>query len=369
MYGVLILNTNSESIDFSNIKTQLNNWAQTLGFQRCGVASVHVGQHAQHLQNWLAQHFHADMTYMERHADLRCDPTALLPGTLRIIMVRMNYWPNASDAWQQLNTPNQAYIARYALGRDYHKLMRKRLTQLAKQLENHIGSFGYRAFVDSAPVLEKALAEQAGLGWIGKHTLLIDRQQGSYFFLGALFTDLPLPLDDSTTSHCGSCSACLDICPTKAIVAPYQLDARKCIAYLTIENKGPIPEAFRTAIGNRIFGCDDCQLICPWNKFAQLTAELDFTPRHQLDRITLLELFCWSEADYLKNTEGSPIRRTGYIGWLRNLAIGLGNAPAHPDIITALEQRQNIQPDWLAEHVTWALQRQRLCSAQLPPFA
>ncbi len=351
------------------IKTELKKWAIELGFQECGVASIEVGQHAQHLHNWLAQHFHADMTYMERHADLRCAPEKLVPGTIRIIMVRMNYWPEPfhskdcqEQAWQQLKNPDKAYIARYALGRDYHKLMRKRLTQLAKKLEEKIGPFGYRAFADSAPVLEKALAEQAGLGWTGKHTLLIDRQQGSYFFLGALFTDLPLPLDEAASAHCGSCSACITICPTQAIVAPYQLDARKCIAYLTIENKGPIPEEFRIAIGNRVFGCDDCQLICPWNKFAQLTSEIDFTPRHQLNSASLLELFQWSETEYLKNTEGSPLRRVGYTGWLRNLIIGLGNAPSHPDIIAALEQRRaqfvDQQPAWLVEHFEWALAQQ-----------
>jgi epoxyqueuosine reductase len=258
-----------------------------------------------------------------------------------------------------LNDGEAAYVARYALGRDYHKLMRHRLQKLAERIHGAIGDFGYRAYVDSAPVLEKALARNAGLGWIGKHTVLINRNAGSYFFLGELYTDLPLPVDAPASAHCGSCRRCIDICPTQAIVGPYRLDARRCISYLTIELKGSIPEELRAPIGNRIFGCDDCQLICPWNKFAQATDEPDFAPRHRLDGVKLVELFGWSEPEFLKRTEGMAIRRTGYEGWLRNIAVALGNAPTSAAVIAALQERTGHPSELVREHVGWALARHR----------
>jgi epoxyqueuosine reductase len=293
---------------------------------------------------------------MHRHGTKRSRPDELVPGTRRVISVRMDYLPEPeSTARELLDHESRAYISRYALGRDYHKVLRKRLQKLARRIEDRIGEFGYRAFVDSAPVLEKALAEKAGLGWIGKHSNLINRDHGSWFFLGELYTDLPLPVDVAEQSHCGSCNACIDVCPTRAIIAPYVLDARRCISYLTIELKGAIPTEFRKAIGNRIYGCDDCQLCCPWNKFAKPTAEADFAPRHGLETADLLELFNWSEETWLEKTEGSAIRRIGYERWLRNIAIALGNATTTPELVEALEKRQHAASELLAEHIRWAL--------------
>jgi epoxyqueuosine reductase len=270
----------------------------------------------------------------------------------------MDYWSGAgAEAEALLQEPNRAYVARYALGRDYHKVLRGRLQKLADRIQEEIGPFGYRAFTDSAPVLEKALARDAGLGWIGKHTNLIHKDAGSWFFLGELFTDLPLPLDAPATDHCGSCRACMDVCPTSAIVGPYELDARRCIAYLTIEHKGPIPVEFRKPMGNRVFGCDDCQLFCPWNKFAKASAELDFEPRAGLDGPKLTELFIWTEEEFLKRTEGSAIRRTGYEGWLRNIAVGLGNAPTSDEVVSALRSRESHASELVREHVRWALEQ------------
>jgi epoxyqueuosine reductase len=272
--------------------------------------------------------------------------------------VRMDYAPpNIANAWSVLENAELGYVSRYTLGRDYHKLMRQRLQKLAERIGEQIGDFAHRAYVDSAPVLEKALARNAGLGWIGKHTVLIHRRAGSYFFLGELYTDLPLPVDTPATEHCGSCRRCIDICPTQAIVAPYRLDARRCISYLTIELKGSIPEEFRKPMGNRIFGCDDCQLICPWNKFAQATAEPDFAPRHQLDGARLTELFGWSQDEFLRRTEGMAIRRTGYEGWLRNIAVALGNAPPSEPVLAALRARADHPSAVVREHVAWALQQ------------
>lgn len=340
------------------LKQKIAAWAKELGFQKMGVSNLDLGEHRQHLQAWLDQHFHGDMAYMTRNVEKRFYPEQLVPNTVRILALRMDYLPEDAVLKERLNTPHRAYISRYALGRDYHKLMRKRIAQLAKRAEQAVGPIGYRAFVDSAPVLEKAIAEKAGLGWIGKHTLLLDRQAGSWFFLGELFTDLPLPTDEAVSAHCGSCTACIDICPTAAIVAPYQLDARRCISYLTIEHRGVIPVEFRRAIGNRVFGCDDCQIICPWNKFAKFTQEADFTPRHLLDQATLLTLFEWDEETFLENTQGSPIRRAGYEGWLRNLAIGLGNAPYDPKITTALQRRRPHVTELVLEHIDWAIAEQ-----------
>lgn len=348
------------AVDFIALAEQIQRWGAELGFQQIGVADVDLGEHEGHLQRWLDRQFHGEMAYMARHGSKRSRPAELQPGTLRVITARMDYLPPDTQIIEVLTDPRQAFISRYALGRDYHKLIRKRLTQLGEKIAHAIGPFGYRAFVDSAPVLEKALAEKAGLGWIGKHTLLLDRSAGSWFFLGEIYTDLPLPVSEPVSSHCGSCSACIDICPTAAIVAPYQLDARKCISYLTIELHGPIPEELRKPMGNRVFGCDDCQLVCPWNRFASMTQEPDFLPRHQLENRSLLELFLWDEETYLRNTEGSAIRRIGYARWLRNLAVGLGNAPFSDDIVQALQERLPHVPEMVQEHIRWALQQQVL---------
>ena len=293
---------------------------------------------------------------MERHGTKRSRPGELVPGTVRVLSVRMDYLPESQNAAQALlDHESQAYVSRYALGRDYHKVLRGRLRELARRIGERVGEFGYRVFVDSAPVLEKAIAEKAGLGWIGKHTNLIDRDSGSWFFLGELYTDLPLPPDEPEVSHCGTCTACIDVCPTRAIVAPYVLDARRCISYLTIESREPIPIEFRKAIGNRIYGCDDCQLYCPWNKFARQTSESDFAPRHGLDDARLVDLFAWDEATWLSRTEGSAIRRIGYEQWLRNIAVALGNARSTPELVAALKSRQHGSTAQLTEHIEWAL--------------
>ena len=346
------------SLDLAALAGQIRRWGAELGFDRIGITETHLEAQAEHLQHWLVKGFHGQMEFMARHGALRSRPDELQPGTLRVISARINYLPPDTQAIEVLTDPSQAYISRYALGRDYHKMLRKRLAQLGDRISQEIGPFGYRAFVDSAPVLEKPLAAKAGLGWVGKHSLVLDRQAGSWFFLGEILTDLPLPTDDTTPSLCGSCTACIDICPTQAIVAPYQVDARKCISYLTIELHGPIPEALRRPMGNRVFGCDDCQLVCPWNRYAQLTREKDFLPRHQLDNKSLLELFLWDEETWLRNTEGSALRRTGYERWLRNLAIGLGNAPWSQAIVEALQARLPQVSAMVQEHIQWALQEQ-----------
>jgi len=345
-------------LDYQSLLEKIRHWGQELGFQHIAVADVELGQHETHLHNWLAAGFQGEMEYMARHGSKRSRPAELQPGTVRVISARMDYLPADTRIIEVLQDPHKAFISRYSLGRDYHKLIRKRLTQLGRKIEAEIGPYGYRAFVDSAPVLEKALAEKAGLGWIGKHTLLLDRRAGSWFFLGEIYVDIPLPVDAPVSAHCGSCSACIDICPTQAIVAPYQLDARKCISYLTIELHGPIPEELRSAMGNRVFGCDDCQLVCPWNRFAKVTAEPDFFPRHGLQDRSLVELFLWDEETYLRNTEGSAIRRIGYERWLRNLAVGLGNAPGTAEVIAALQSRLDHPSELVREHVHWALQQQ-----------
>ena len=342
--------------DFQALATQIRVWARELGFQQTGISGVELPEDERHLLDWLAQNYHGEMEYMRRHGSRRSRPAELVPGTLRVISVRMDYWPEtAQDSWAQLQRKDQGYVARYALGRDYHKVMRARLQRLATRIQKEIGAFGYRAFTDSAPVLEKALARNAGLGWIGKHTNLINKNAGSWFFLGELFTDLPLPEDEPGQDHCGNCHACLEVCPTGAIVAPYQLDARRCIAYLTIEYKGSIPLEFRKLMGNRVFGCDDCQLFCPWNKFAKFSHESDFKPHHGLDSATLVELFNWTEAEFLQYTEGSAIRRVGYECWLRNLAVALGNAPGTAAIVGALKTRLNHSSSLVREHTAWAL--------------
>ena len=272
-------------------------WARSLGFQQLGVSDIDLSAAEDQLQQWLARGFHGEMEFMQRHGSLRTHPEELVPGTIRVITARMDYWPEtAADAWQVIGESELGFISRYALGRDYHKLIRKRLLRLSKRIEEAVGAMGYRVFTDSAPVMEKALAQKSGLGWIGKHTNVLNRQNGSYFFLGEIYTDLPLPLTEPVSDHCGSCTACIDICPTQAIVAPYELDARRCISYLTIELRGSIPVEFRPMMGNRIYGCDDCQLVCPWNKFAQMTTESAYLPREGLDAPQLVELFSWTEA-------------------------------------------------------------------------
>lgn len=329
-----------------------------MGFQQVGISGLDLGEHETHLQRWLDAGYQGEMDYMAAHGSKRSHPELLVPGTLRVISLRMDYLPGDSQMARVLATPEKAYVSRYALGRDYHKLIRKRLQHLADRIQQVIGPLSYRAFVDSAPVLEKAIAEQAGLGWIGKNTLVLNRKAGSYFFLGELFVDAPLPVDPPQASeHCGRCSACLDICPTAAFAGPYQLDARRCISYLTIELKGSIPEHLRPLIGNRVFGCDDCQIVCPWNRFARPSGEGDFQPRHGLDNAELAELFRWSEQEFLSRTEGSPLRRAGYERWLRNLAVGLGNAPSTIPVLEALRARREDPSALVREHVEWALAR------------
>jgi len=338
----------------------LRAWAAELGFTGLGVAAIDLPADEAHFLEWLRSGFNGEMGYMSRHGSKRSRPSELIPGTVSCVSVRMDYWPQeAADAEETLADGSVGYISRYALGRDYHKLLRARLQKLCDRIQDAIGPFGYRVFTDSAPVLEKALARNAGLGWIGKHTNLIDRNAGSYFFLGEIYLDFELPPDEPSTAHCGSCSACMPACPTGAIVAPYRLDARRCISYLTIELAGSIPEEFRRAIGNRIYGCDDCQLVCPWNKFARPAAEKDFAVRHGLDHSQLTELFAWSEADFEEKTNGSAIRRIGYERWLRNVAIALGNAPASPAVIAALAAREQHPSAMVREHVQWALAQHR----------
>ena len=338
---------------------RIRQWGRELGFQQVGITDTDLGPTEARLDAWLADGRHGTMEWMARHGRKRTRPEELIPGTRRVISVRMDYHPGdqAAPADAALADPGTAFVSRYALGRDYHKLMRKRLQRLASRIEAETGSRGYRAFVDSAPVMEKPLAEKAGLGWIGKHTLLLNNQAGSWFFLGEIYTDLPLPVDAPATDHCGSCRACIDVCPTGAITGPYQLDARLCVSYLTIEHQGSIPEELRPLMGNRIFGCDDCQMVCPWNKFAQPTDEQDFHPRHGLDTAALISLFGWDEGTFLQRTEGSAIRRLGHERWLRNIAVALGNAPTSSQVCEALLARRDHPDPVVSEHVHWALAR------------
>jgi epoxyqueuosine reductase len=347
----------SRSIDAAVLAGLIKRWGEELGFQQVGIAGVTLAQDEAHLAKWLSRGWHGDMDYMARHGQRRSRPADLVPGTLRVISARMDYLsPSARDSWSLLADAERGFISRYALGRDYHKTLRLRLQKLADRIVAAVGPFGYRVFVDSAPVLEKALARDAGLGWIGKHTNLLNRRTGSWFFLGELFTDLPLPTDQPPTNHCGSCTACIEICPTRAIRGPYQLDARRCISYLTIEHRGAIPLELRKAIGNRVYGCDDCQLVCPWNRYARPSGEADFRPRHGLDDSALTELFAWSEATFLERTAGSAIRRIGHERWLRNIAVALGNAPRGSVVDAALESRRDHPSALVREHVGWALQ-------------
>ncbi len=341
------------------MKPTLRQWATELGFANLGFARSTLEGAEEGLMNWLAAGYHGSMDYMARHGVTRARPGELVPGTCSILSVCLPYLPGGQEAWATLEGPQRAYVARYALGRDYHKLMRQRLQKLADRMLESLGPFNYRAFSDSAPVMEVAIARSTRLGWKGKHTLLLTRQ-GSWFFLGELFTDLPFLPDAPQAAHCGDCRACMDVCPTQAILAPGLLDARRCISYLTIEHAGPIPEELRPRMGNRIYGCDDCQLICPWNRFARPPALPDFLPRHGLDQAGLLELFAWDEATFLSRLEGSPIRRIGHERWLRNLAVALGNAPYQAEIVAALAARMDHPSAQLREHLQWALKRQHL---------
>jgi epoxyqueuosine reductase len=344
----------------ADVKKELAQLAVARGFEALGVADVELGIDAARLDRWLEVGLHGEMGYMSRHGTKRTRPGELVPGTLRVLSARMNYWPpegigGARDAREALQDEQSGYVSRYALGRDYHKLLRRSLQSLAEDIVARVGPMGYRVFVDSGPVLEKALARNAGLGWIGKHTNLIARDAGSYFFIGEILTDLPLPVDAAASAHCGTCSACIPACPTGAITAPYRLDARRCISYLTIELHGAIPVELRRSLGNRIYGCDDCQLVCPWNKFARAAAHPDFKVRHRLDSSRLSELFAWTEQEFLARTEGSAIRRIGYERWLRNIAVALGNAPATPENRAALAARADDTSALVREHVRWAI--------------
>jgi epoxyqueuosine reductase len=339
-------------MDYRALVERIRSWGQELGFEGVGIADADLSAAEPRLLDWLAQGRHGEMEYMARHGALRARPAELKPGTLRVISCRMSYATTGTDL--PPGKGSHAYIARYARGRDYHKVLRSRLQRLCERIEAEVGAFGYRVFTDSAPVMEVELAVRAGIGWRGKHTLALSRT-GSWFFLGEIYTDLPLPVDAPIAEHCGTCRRCIDVCPTQAITGPYQLDARRCISYLTIEHKSAIPEELRPLIGNRVYGCDDCQLVCPWNGFAQPSAEDDFAPRHGLERSTLVELFGWTEAEFDERLRGSPIRRIGYERWLRNIAVGLGNAPGGPDVINALRARADHPSALVREHVQWAL--------------
>lgn len=357
--------------DLEQLARDIKLWGRELGFQKIGITDTDLSAQAQPLKDWLAKGFAGSMGWIEDRLDMRLDPQQLVPGTVRVISARMDYLPGDTEQIKILKDADKAYVSRYALGRDYHKLIRKRLSSLAKKIEQALPDdyqtdFAQRAFVDSAPILERPLAEKAGLGWTGKHTLILDKEAGSWFFLGEIYTSVPLPVDDEVIENqCGDCTACLKVCPTDAFVEPYALDARRCISYLTIEHKGAIPEEFREVLGNRVYGCDDCQAICPWNKYASFSQEDDFKPRHNLDKSDLTSLFSWSEEEFLARTAGSPIRRIGYANWLRNLSVGLGNANSSLEIqqlldsrLKQLEEFNDDDQDMLKEHLNWALTQQ-----------
>jgi epoxyqueuosine reductase len=348
----------SYPLDLQQLAQQIKQWGREHGFQQVGICDTDLSAEEPKLQQWLEKQYHGEMDWMARHGMMRARPHELLPGTLRVISVRMNYLPAKAAFASTLKNPQLGYVSRYALGRDYHKVLRNRLKKLGEKIQAHCGELNFRPFVDSAPILERPIAVKAGLGWTGKHSLVLNREAGSWFFLGELLIDLPLPVDEPQQEQCGRCVACMTICPTGAIVEPYVVDARRCISYLTIELEGAIPEALRPLIGNRIYGCDDCQLICPWNRYGQLTDEEDFSPRAVLHAPQLVELFGWDEARFLRVTEGSAIRRIGHLRWLRNVAVALGNAPWAPGNLTALEQRRGEHP-LLDEHIDWAIAQQR----------
>ena len=360
------LSTSPQFLDEANLRDWLSAQATKLGFDGIRITDTHLGPATDRLNEWLAEGRHGHMEYMQRHADLRANPELLVPGTVRVICVSLNYLPQSIDfdaEWQRLEDPTQAVVSMYARGRDYHKVLRNRLQEFAKLIEERIGKLGYRVFTDSAPLMEVELARKAGLGWRGKHTLLLNRESGSTFFLGEILVDVPLPIDEETEEHCGTCTSCIDVCPTQAITAPYQLDARRCISYLTIENPEAIPVEFRSAIGNRVYGCDDCQLICPWNKFAKRTELSDFAQRHGLGQASLLHLWSWTESEFEQRHEGSAIRRIGYSRWRRNLAVAMGNAMASAEVAevdkssirSALSGALNSADALVAGHIEWAL--------------
>lgn len=361
---------NSPAINYPELVEKIKCWGKELGFSQLGITDIDLSKHEKALEQWLANNYHGNMDYMARHGLMRARPAELETGTIRAISVRLDYLPTQAKCARILKLKNHAYISRYALGRDYHKLMRKRLQQLGQKITTYFedlegDDFNFRPFVDSAPILERPLAEKAGLGWVGKHSLLLNKEAGSWFFIGELLIDIPLPVStiettdkNTTTNDCGSCVACIKICPTKAIVEPYVVDARRCISYFTIESPDPIPLELRPLMGNRIYGCDDCQLICPWNKYAKLSLESDFQARHDLDEITLLELFSWTETYFLESLQGSPIRRIGFQSWQRNIAVALGNAAFDATIVNALEQKLTTASTMVAEHIHWALSQQ-----------
>ncbi|MFZ5522494.1 MAG: tRNA epoxyqueuosine(34) reductase QueG [Pseudomonadota bacterium] len=354
-------NRNPQQVNYAALATQIRAWAHELGFQSVGISDTDLSAAENGLLDWLALGWHGELDYMANHGTKRSRPAELLPGTLRVISLCMNYAPpDARDSWQVLAEGARAFISRYALGRDYHKVLRNRLAKLADKIRDTVSEFNGRVFTDSAPVMEVELASKAGLGWRGKHTLLLSREHGSWFFLGEIYVNLPLPVDEPQEEHCGSCTRCIDVCPTRAIIAPYRLDARRCISYLTIELRGSIPVELRPLIGNRIYGCDDCQLVCPWNSFAQTTVEPDFVVRHGLDDVSLLELFKWDEAEFKSKFAGSAIHRIGHAQWLRNIAVALGNAAKSDEVISALRLRAGHESELVREHVEWALMQQTM---------
>jgi epoxyqueuosine reductase len=345
----------------TSVEQRIKQWGRELGFDAVAIAGTELDAEEARLMQWLGRGFHGEMDYMARHGTRRARPGELVPGTLSVVTARLPYVPEGTpDAWQTLEDPERAFVSRYALGRDYHKVLRSRLQSLAERMTSELGAFPYRVFTDSAPVMEVALAQRSGLGWRGKHTLLLSRDAGSMFFLGELFVGLDLAKDPATSEHCGTCERCIEICPTHAIVAPYQLDARRCISYLTIEHHGAIPEELRPLMGNRIYGCDDCQLVCPWNKWAKTSALPDFAPRNGLDAATLVELFAWTEEEFDRRLEGSAIRRIGHQRWLRNIAVALGNAPRSDAVVAALASRRDHPSALVREHVAWALEKHSL---------
>lgn len=355
----------SDLVDYQQLAKQIEQWALELGFSGFGIADTDLSSHEEAFQQWLDQGYHGGMEYMARHGMMRARPQELLPGTLRVITVRLDYMPPEALIVSTMQKPENAYISRYATGRDYHKMMRNRLKKLGQKIEAQIEGLVARPFVDSAPVMERPLAQKSGLGWTGKHSLIINEKVGSFFFLGELLVNIPLPVSAPVKEQCGSCVACITICPTQAIVSPYVVDGSRCLSYITIEKFGEIPLEFRKAMGNRIYGCDDCQLICPWNKFTKASTEDDFKPRKDLHSPQLLELFTWSEESFLKRTEGSPIRRIGHERWLRNIAVALGNAPYSLKIVQALEQKREFVSELVQEHIDWALEQQRQKDAKV----
>ena len=357
----------SDALDLTALAARIRDWGRELGFDEVRITDTALGAAESRLMDWLASGWHGEMDYMAAHGAKRARPAELVPGAVRVICARMNYLPpGGRDPQEQLADADSAYVARYALGRDYHKVLRHRLQKLAGRIGEAVGEFRHRVFTDSAPVMEVELAVKAGLGWRGKHTLLLDRTAGSWFFLGEIYTDLALPVDAPVGEHCGTCARCIDVCPTRAIVAPFRLDARRCISYLTIEHKGSIPEALRPLMGNRIYGCDDCQLVCPWNRFAVRAEVPDFAPRNGLDAASLVELFGWDEEEFERRLEGSAIRRIGYERWLRNIAVALGNAPTTQRVVAALEARRDHASALVREHVGWALARHASAGMRAP---